>query len=102
MVNAINKLQDWYSERCDGNWEHAHGISIETLDNPGWCVRIDLKDTEWADVLFEEINLQKAPSDWVRCVKEGCQFKGDGDPSKLEFILDRFLTYVKAVQTTKG
>jgi hypothetical protein len=28
-------LEAWYASRCDGEWEHGYGISIETLDNPG-------------------------------------------------------------------
>ena len=39
-------LQDWYLKQCDGGWEHEYGIKIETLDNPGWKVIIDLAYTE--------------------------------------------------------
>ncbi|TMB85990.1 MAG: hypothetical protein E6J45_14585 [Chloroflexi bacterium] len=28
-------LQHWYLSRCDGEWEHQRGITIESLDNPG-------------------------------------------------------------------
>ena len=27
-------LQAWYATQCDGDWEHANGVSIESLDNP--------------------------------------------------------------------
>ena len=42
----INWLENWYSSQCDGSWEHFYGIKIETLDNPGWAVEIDLCETE--------------------------------------------------------
>ena len=43
--DAIGRLMRWYASHCDGEWEHAYGITIETLDNPGWRIKIDLKDT---------------------------------------------------------
>ncbi|MGW1432997.1 Imm53 family immunity protein [Streptomyces sp. NPDC002431] len=39
-------LQGWYSAQCDEDWEHEWGVRINTLDNPGWSVRIDLEDTD--------------------------------------------------------
>ena len=39
-------LQNWYHSNCDGGWEHLYGVKIDTLDNPGWSVAIDLEDTE--------------------------------------------------------
>jgi hypothetical protein len=41
----LSLLEEWFVARCNGNWEHGSGISIETLDNPGWRVKIDLRDT---------------------------------------------------------
>ena len=35
-------LQNWYAQQCDGEWEHDHGVRIETLDNPGWYLRMDV------------------------------------------------------------
>jgi hypothetical protein len=32
-------LEQWYFRQCNGDWEHTHGIIIETLDNPGWAVQ---------------------------------------------------------------
>ncbi len=45
-IYMINWLENWYSSQCDGSWEHFYGIKIETLDNPGWAVEIDLCETE--------------------------------------------------------
>jgi hypothetical protein len=33
---TLTWLQAWYAEQCDGDWEHQFGVSVETLDNPGW------------------------------------------------------------------
>jgi hypothetical protein len=46
MPDELARLRAWYSARCDGNWEHEHGVKIDTLDNPGWSVVIDLEGTD--------------------------------------------------------
>ncbi|WP_175034254.1 Imm53 family immunity protein [Burkholderia lata] len=33
MIDSLPALQRWYESRCDGVWEHAHGIEIASLDN---------------------------------------------------------------------
>ena len=36
--DALYLLQRWYVAQCDGEWEHAYGVEIGTLDNPGWSI----------------------------------------------------------------
>lgn len=36
----LDRIQQWYASRCNGEWEHQGGLSIETTDNPGWSVTI--------------------------------------------------------------
>jgi hypothetical protein len=43
--DALYLLQRWYVAQCDSEWEHGFGVEIGTLDNPGWCIRIDLNHT---------------------------------------------------------
>ncbi len=45
MSDALSWLSEWYLAQCDSNWEHGHGITIETLDNPGWMLTVDLAGT---------------------------------------------------------
>jgi hypothetical protein len=35
-------LQNWYLQRCNGEWEHGQGIKLSTLDNPCWRLTINL------------------------------------------------------------
>jgi Immunity protein 53 len=35
-IGLLTQLQSWYVAQCNGDWEHTCGISIETVDNPGW------------------------------------------------------------------
>lgn len=36
---------NWYVRECDDDWEHSYGVKIDTLDNPGWTIAIDLRET---------------------------------------------------------
>jgi hypothetical protein len=44
-MSSLDFLQRWYAEQCDGKWEHSYGVRIETLDNPGWQITVDLNGT---------------------------------------------------------
>jgi len=68
-MNLITWLEDWYTSNCDGDWEHQYGISIETLDNPGWHLKLNLTYTLYDDVAFEEIKIERTEHDWVWCRK---------------------------------
>jgi Immunity protein 53 len=89
-MTITNWLQEWYLQACDGTWEHSHGIRIDTLDNPGWHVRIDLAQTPYANAVAREISLENSETDWLRCSLQGEQFNGYGDPGKLERIIQMF------------
>ena len=52
-MELLLKLQKWYASQCDGHWEHSSGITIESMDNPGWWVKINLKGTSLENKKFE-------------------------------------------------
>jgi len=102
VTNYVDaNIQNWYLSQCNGEWEHSYGVAIDTLDNPGWVVKIDLNKTPWEKAHFEELKFERAPDDWVRCLKEDAQFKGYGDSQKLELILNHFLSQVSIGLTSK-
>jgi hypothetical protein len=39
---AIAAIDNWYLSQCDESWEHRYGAKIETTDNPGWWLNIDI------------------------------------------------------------
>ncbi|WDZ59746.1 Imm53 family immunity protein [Paenibacillus polymyxa] len=45
-MDILTWLQEWYYLHCDEDWEHEERIKITTLDNPGWHIKINLKETE--------------------------------------------------------
>ena len=95
-MNTIQRLQKWYASQCDGDWEHGYGVSIETLDNPGWRLRINLIGTTLEMKPFEEISNFNSETEWVRCWIENGEFNGVGDPHRLQEIIDLFLNWIES------
>ena len=94
-MNELQRLQDWYQAQCNGDWEHSFGIKIDTLDNPGWMVKIDLSETELEGRSFESLERGDSDSeaDWIMCKTEGAQFVGYGGVYNLSEILRTFLLW---------
>lgn len=91
--DGIEQIQAWFAQRCNGEWEHQFGITIETLDNPGWRVRIDLAGTPWERSSMEVRELQRADQDWWRVWVEGEVFNGAGGTLNLTDVLNQFLVW---------
>ena len=51
-LDLIKQLENWYNSRCDGDWEHEFGIKIDTLDNPGWKITIDIDEKKTRRLLI--------------------------------------------------
>ncbi len=87
---------------CNGDWEHTYGIHLETLDNPGWHIRIELTDTELQERPFQTIQYGIGPAsepdaaDWLICRKEGLEFHGYGGPDKLDVLFGHFLDWAES------
>lgn len=89
-MNTLEWLQDWYRSNCDEEWEHSYGISIETLDNPGWSVSIDLVGTPLADKTFSTVRWERSTNDWGFCDVKDSTFLAHGGPQNLTEILEMF------------
>jgi len=115
-MNAIIELQNWFKAQCNGEWEHKLGVEIETCDNPGWIVNIDLKDTslesrkfeviaknvsqKWIDQAMGKVSApyeceEPLSPDWMLCFVKDGKFNGAGGLTKLEEILITFLKWSK-------
>ncbi len=94
MANDIlQRIQEWYQAHCNGEWEEQFGVKIDTLDNPGWTVQIDLFATPLAEAEFKEIHEVGHGTDWISCRVRDCKFEGAGGPFKLEQLLRIFLDW---------
>jgi hypothetical protein len=96
-MSITQELAAWYHQQCDGDWEHIYGITIETLDNPGWRVKIDLVDTELADQPFQIVERLEPELTWLRCWVADQTFHAAGGPEQLEEMLSIFLDWAKTI-----
>jgi len=93
MNDLMEMLQDWYAAQCDGVWEHSYGVAINTLDNPGWNVRINGVSSR------EEVHLcidrDDEDIDWVDIIATESEFRGRGGAKNLQEILAYALDWLK-------
>ncbi len=89
-MDNIKWLQKWYENECNGDWEHSFGINIETTDNPGWAIQIELNDTKWENLKVEYKLIENTENDWIAFKIENKTFFGYGDPQKLDKLIGIF------------
>ena len=87
MNGPLERLQEWYAANCDGEWEHSYGIKIETLDNPGWRIEVDLAGTTDEVRDFLEIRREGDDGSWVVCWKEDARLQAACGPKDLTEVL---------------
>jgi len=97
--DLLARLKLWFAAHCDGEWEHDRGISITTTDNPGWWVKVALDGTKLAGRDFIPVSENIDPgghpcaSRWLHCSIADGQWQGAGDETRLDEILEIFLTW---------
>lgn len=89
---AFSRLQEWYVSQCDEDWEHSYGVKIDTLDNPGWTVTIDLAETALEGLVVVRQRINRTDQDWVQCEVVNQQFIACGGPLNLEELIEMFLS----------
>jgi hypothetical protein len=92
---TLDALQEWYSTQCDGDWEHDWGIKIETLDNPGWRLRVNLVGTALEGKVMARKETERSESDWFQTWSDGQTFDGAGGGNNLGDLLAAFANFVK-------
>ena len=92
-MDSIRWLQSWYQAQCNGDWEHTLGVVIETLDNPGWMVRIDLRGTQLETKPFQRIEQKIENGGWLDCRVVNKSFIGAGGHGSLLRICDVFMDW---------
>lgn len=89
--DPLGDLQAWYLAHCDGDWEHSNGVSISTLDNPGWRVEIALSETDLERRPFDRLEDNRTADDWIVCWKDQASFRCACGPLNLAEALTIFL-----------
>ncbi|WP_216209003.1 immunity 53 family protein [Amycolatopsis aidingensis] len=90
----IEFLQRWYRSWCDQDWEHQYGVKIETIDNPGWLIRIDLEDTNFQGVSMDLCSVDRDEFDWMTWRSDGRVFEVACGPGNLDEALGKFREFV--------
>jgi Immunity protein 53 len=91
MNDALQRLSAWYIAHCDDEWEHQYGVMIDTLDNPGWSIKVDLQGTELAAREFRAVKIERSDHDWLQCRVANHMFEGFGGPMNLSELIEVFL-----------
>ncbi|MEU8698389.1 Imm53 family immunity protein [Streptomyces sp. NPDC048680] len=92
MNSSLKILQKWYASACDGDWEHSYGIRIETTDNPGWILIVDLVRTSLHGRTCDRED-QSVDGFWMSAKSDGIQFVAACDPYSLERVIDYFIEF---------
>lgn len=93
--NVIIWLQNWYKQQCNDEWEHSYGVLIDNIDNPGWRIEIDLKNTALQDKNLEYKLIENSEEDWYSYEVKNNKYFANGDPNKLGFLLNIFRDFVE-------
>jgi len=89
-------ITEWHQRRCDGSWEHQYGVRLETPDNPGWLLTVDLIHTDLPGRAMAEVREGMAPEDhpvsprWICCSVSDNQFRGACDPTQAARVFQIF------------
>ncbi|WP_052594098.1 Imm53 family immunity protein [Luteipulveratus mongoliensis] len=96
-MNSLQRLGEWTRQRSDDQWTDS-SVVIETVSNPGWIVKVELKGAGLENREFEEIEegVGATPQDrWFCCYIEQGVWKGAGDETQLERIIETFLDWAE-------
>jgi hypothetical protein len=95
MDNNLIWLQRWYQAQCNEDWEHQFGVKIETLDNPGWSITIDLEETDFEALTLNE-NKKDGDESWFYYKIENHQFLAACSPGKLDEMIGAFRQVIES------
>jgi hypothetical protein len=90
---VTSALERWYLSQCNGEWEHAWGVRIDTVDNPGWSVSIDLRDTKKDGKSIARARVDRDKNDWIHYWAEESQFQIRCGPLNLSEAIEIFVAW---------
>lgn len=92
--DVLEWLQSWYVSQCDGFWEHAYGMRINTPNETEWYVRIALSDTFWAGKEVLPSKKEISPGNWIHYKVHENNFEATGGIRNLVDILNLFKKWI--------
>jgi hypothetical protein len=95
MGDGLGALQAWFAARCDGNWEQEYGVTIQTVEEPGWELRVDLVGTPLQGVVLAREGVTRDDEDWCEAWSDGYTFHAVGGPHNLDDLVGSFLSFAE-------
>jgi hypothetical protein len=90
-LDGLTRLQSWYAQQCDGDWEHQWGIMVDTPDNPGWSLKVDLWGTDLSELNLAWTRIERTDEDWLFYGASNGLFEAAAGPRNLSEAIDVFL-----------
>ena len=87
-MDSSKKLQTIISHFINGQWEHEEGVIIQTIDNPGWMIKVSLYGTFLQGCDFTEVEKELSTKEWYVCRVKNGYFEGFGSVNNLDNIVD--------------
>ncbi|RUM27131.1 rhodanese-related sulfurtransferase [Rhizobium vallis] len=94
-MDAVSRLCAWFERQCIDEWHEDRGIKIDTIDNPGWSMKADLKGTVLQGKEFEEVRVERSERDWFVARRNGQTFEAFGGPTNLTEMIESFLAWAE-------
>jgi Immunity protein 53 len=95
MGAGLGALQAWFAAHCDGNWEQEYGVTIQTVEEPGWELRVDLVGTPLEGIVLAREGVARADEDWCQVWCDGYTFHAVGGPHNLDELLGSFVSFAE-------
>ena len=90
-IDSLLWLQQWFASHCNGEWEHEAGISLNTLDNPLWSLKIEVTGTYLENYpSFHHEEGEWGNDNWLECHLENGLFQASCGTSRLTDMIAFF------------
>lgn len=96
-MENLGWIEEWYASHCDGEWEHQFGVQLETIDNPGWSLRIELRGTSHQGLTQSWQQLNRTEVNWIHWCVSGDRFIGYCGARNLTELIQIAHDYLRAV-----
>lgn len=105
MSTTLERLAQWFRSQADGTWEQDWGVTLQTIDNPGWMLEVNLDGTPLYNAPFRHLKQHRGKDDWIECaIQDHGRAGGDeharvfvaaGGPGNLEEIVAIFCDWAE-------
>jgi hypothetical protein len=92
---VLDVLRTWYASQCNGEWEQEYGVTIGTLEDSGWQLRVDLVGTPLSGAELPRDLTVRGKRDWVEVWSDGFTFNASGGVDNLAELLAAFAGFAE-------